>query len=302
MNRLSKFAAILALGFALPGISAQAAQTHNARGVVLQIDSAHRVLVVSCDAIPGYMDAMEMSFKVHDAKSLASLKQGQPVRFIIVTSGKKLYAEDIQRNTGANFEAEPMEAGGLTMLNAALNPASRDLAVGQPVPDFTLTDQTENQISLSQFRGKVVALTFGYSRCPNPNYCYRLSNNLAHIAKRFQTTGRSSLALMTIAIDPDHDRGEALAEYANTWKADPTVWHFLTGPLPEIKQVAQMFGMNFWYSEGVITHSLHTIIIDRQGRLAANLEGNQFTPQQLGDLVQSVMNRPGQTVSMSASR
>jgi len=42
----------------------------------------------------------------------------------------------------------------------------------------------------------------------------------------------------------------------------------------------------------LLTHPLHTVIIDRDGRLAVNLEGNQFTAKQLGDLVQSVMNRP----------
>jgi protein SCO1 len=50
--------------------------------------------------------------------------------------------------------------------------------------------------------------------------------------------------------------------------------------------------MNFWSDEGLLTHTLHTVVIDRQGRLASNIEGNQFTAQQLGDLVQTVMDRP----------
>lgn len=53
-----------------------------------------------------------------------------------------------------------------------------------------------------------------------------------------------------------------------------------------------MFGVNFWSSEGLLTHTLHTVIIDRKGKLAVNLEGNQFTAKQLGDLVESVMDRP----------
>jgi protein SCO1/2 len=48
--------------------------------------------------------------------------------------------------------------------------------------------------------------------------------------------------------------------------------------------------MNFWREEGLLTHALHTVVIDRQGRLVANLEGNRFTAQQLGDLVESVMD------------
>ena len=79
--------------------------------------------------------------------------------------------------------------------------------------------------------------------------------------------------------------------HAAAFHADPAVWHFLTGPLPEIKQVTGMFGMNFWRDEGLLTHSLHTVIIGREGNLVANLEGNQFTAQQLGDLVKTEMNR-----------
>jgi len=50
--------------------------------------------------------------------------------------------------------------------------------------------------------------------------------------------------------------------------------------------------MNFWADEGFLTHSFHTVVIDREGSLAANLEGNQFTAEQLGDLVETVLRRP----------
>jgi protein SCO1/2 len=136
-----------------------------------------------------------------------------------------------------------------------------------------------------------VLLTFGYSRCPNPDYCYRLSNNLGKVERRFSSRAGRDLVLVTIAIDPEHDQGAALSQYAAAFHADPAVWHFLTGPLPDIKQVAGMFGMNFWRDEGLLTHSLHTVVIGREGNLAANLEGNQFTAQQLGDLVKTEMNR-----------
>ena len=186
------------------------------------------------------------------------------------------------------------EAGARTALHSVMDPSASEkmVAVGEQVPDFALTDQAQKKIHLSQFQGKVVALTFGYSRCPNPNYCFRLSNNLAHVERRFHQKAGRDLVLLTIAIDPEHDQGEALTEYANTWKANPEAWHFLTGSVVEVKQVAGMFGMNFWSSEGLLTHSMHTVIIDRRGQLAVNLDGNQFTAKQLGDLVQSVMNRP----------
>jgi protein SCO1/2 len=98
------------------------------------------------------------------------------------------------------------------------------------------------------------------------------------------------LVLLTVSFDPVHDQPEVLAEAAKTWKADARTWHFLTGPLPDVKQLCGRFGVDAWTDEGLMIHSLHTVIIDRRGKLAANLEGNQFTAQQLGDLVEAVIN------------
>jgi protein SCO1 len=288
---------IAAMGLSLAllaGARVLALEQHPARGIVLEVDVAHRSLVVSCDAIPGYMDAMEMPFAVQDSKALQALQPGKTVRFTMTEREKVFYADNIQVSTAANFEAEPVEAGELSALHRAMDPTAvaKIVTVGQQVPDFALTDQAAAQIHLSQLKGKVVALTFGYSRCPNPNYCFRLSNNLSNVAQRFPDRAGRDLVLLTIMIDPEHDQGATLTQYAAVYKANPEVWHFLTGPLPEIRQVAAMFGMNFWSEEGLLTHTLHTVVIDRQGRLASNIEGNQFTAKQLGDLVQTVMLRP----------
>ncbi len=291
MRRRAAWPAVLLL--LIGWVSHAEAQEHPARGMVLSTDAAHRALTISCEAIPGYMAAMEMAFMVRDAKSLAALKPGTRVSFTIAERGKELYAESIQLITADNLESEPLQAGQLTALHNALQPADSVpvLAVGQRVPDFQLTDQAAQPVRLSQFQGKAVLLTFGYSRCPNPNYCFRLSNNLARVEKRFQSQAGRDFVLLTIAIDPEYDQGAALLKYADTWKANPQTWHFLTGPLPEIQHVAGMFSMNFWSEEGLVTHSLHTVIIDREGQLAVNLQGNAFTAEQLGDLLQTVMDR-----------
>lgn len=278
-------------GMWLASVPVRAEERHDAKGVLLQVDAAHHSMTVSCEAIPGYMDAMEMPFLVRDVKVLASLKPGTGISFTIDARGGKLYAEDIHEGATRNYESEPMQAGQLTALNEMLDPSVKAVAVGERVPDFALTDQAGKTVHLEQMKGKVVALTFGYSRCPNPNYCFRLSNNLAKVEKRFHDRTGRDLVLMTIMIDPEHDQGTTLTQYAGVWKADPERWHFLTGPQPEIKRIAGMFGMNFWRVEGAYTHSLHTVIVDRNGVLAANLEGNQFTPRELGDLVGTVMDR-----------
>jgi protein SCO1/2 len=287
-------AAALAFAIVVGAAGICGAQERAAQGIVTGLDTTKRSLVVSCDAIPGYMDAMEMSFTVRDAKMLKTIRLGMTLRFTMVEENHVLYADHLQVSTAADFGPEQMQAGALTALESALDPATSSKIVqpGQLVPDFVLTDQAGKAIHLSDLRGKVVVLTFGYSRCPFPQYCWRLSNNLGAVEKRFQARAGRDLVLITIAIDPEHDQGTVLRDYAASFRADPIDWHFLTGPIPVVKQVAGMFGMNFWRSEGLLTHSLHTAVLDRNGTLVANIEGNQFTPQQLGDLVQTVMNRP----------
>jgi protein SCO1/2 len=280
---------------------AWAADGHTVQGVLIDVDREKGSITVSCDAIPGYMEAMVMPFEVRDPAALKTIEPGATVRFTMVEQGNKDYAVDLQAVKVTNFESEPTEAGRLTFIHRTLDPTAvaKIVPVGQLVPDFTLVDQAQKPTHLEQFRGKIVALTFAYSRCPNPNYCFRLSNNLSQLSRRFHDRAGRDLVLMTIVIDPDNDRGKALERYADTWKADPETWHFLTGNLTDIRAIAERFGMNFWNDEGSWTHSFHTVVIDRDGKLAANLEGNQFTAQQLGDLVEAVLTRSNQRPNFS---
>jgi protein SCO1/2 len=240
------------------------------------------------------MDAMVMTFRVRDAGALKNLQPGGTVRFTMVEDGDKEFADQLQPIKVQNYESEPTEASRLTYLHRALDhtAAQKLIPIGGLVPNFTLTDQSNRSTQLDDFKGMVVVLSFAYSRCPNPNYCFRLSNNLAQVNRRYHSLTGHSLILLTIVIEPDHDQGQALAHYAETWKADWSAWRFLTGPLADIHAIAERFGMDFWNNEGYLTHSFHTVVIDRDGRLAANLEGNHFTSDQLGDLVGTVLERP----------
>ena len=57
-----------------------------------------------------------------------------------------------------------------------------------------------------------------------------------------------------------------------------------------MRRVCASFGIEAFPDEGLLNHSVQTAVIDRQGRLAGTVEGNQFTPEQLGDLVLAVLS------------
>lgn len=208
---------------------------------------------------------------------LEALTPSTLVDFTLVVSEGDAYAEDLRVHHYQSAELEPLQARRLQLVAPPdrANPAPDELALGQAVPDFTLADQTGRKVSLSQFAGKVVAAAFIYTSCPLPNYCFRLSNNPGRVQKRFTDVMGRDLVLLSVTMDPVHDTPDVLAKYAATWKADSRSWHFLTGPEADVKKLCLRFGVNFGQDEGALTHSLHTIVIDRQGKLAANFEGNE---------------------------
>lgn len=262
-----------------------AAGRYPVTGIVLTVDQAHHSFVASCAAIPGYMEAMSMPYSVRDDKELAGLKPGAYVDFTLVVEKERSYVQGIHPHHYESAEREPLLARRLQLLE----PPHPTVQPGQAAPDFTLTDQTGKRVALSDFAGKVVALTFIYTSCPLPDYCFRLSNNFGQVSQRLAGRMGRDLILLSVSFDPVHDQPKVLARYAATWKADPASWHFLTGSLDEVKAVTRRFGLNFWQDDGVLAHSLHTLVIDRHGRLAADFEGNQFSARQLGDYLEAAI-------------
>ena len=58
----------------------------------------------------------------------------------------------------------------------------------------------------------------------------------------------------------------------------------------DVSRVTSMFGVDFFPDEGLMNHSLHTVVIDRRGKLVSNIEGNQYTADQLVDLIKTVVD------------
>jgi len=281
---------------------AYAGQKYPASGLVVKVDPASNFLVVSCNAIPDFMEAMTMRLSVADPKELNNLSPGTMIDFNLIADADSSRAESIRVHSYQGLEPDPLAARRLKLLDRAVRTtASKPVAIGEAVPDFTLTGQNGRQVTLSSLKGKVVALDFVYTRCALPNFCFRSSNNFGNLQRRFHEYLAKDLVLLTVTFDPVHDSPDVMEKYARTWKADSKAWHFLTGAEADVRRVCDLFGEDYFPDEALMDHSLHTAIIDRRGRLVANLEGNEFTSAQLGDLVQSVLI-PNKSTPLSAGR
>jgi protein SCO1 len=270
------------------------AKRYPTKGLILKVDEAQQTMIVSCERIPGYMEAMVMPIAVRTRKELQPLVPGTMVEFTLVVDAESAHAEDIHVHGFQSLEQDPLAARRLALLSGIIDPAwsGKSIGIGQPVPDFSLIDQSRRPVKLSDFAGKTVAISFIYTRCPLPNYCFRMSSNFGRLQKRFPDAMGRKLVLLSITFDPVHDQPETLAQYASIWHADLKGWHFLTGAEPQIQTIAHRFGMDYWADEGLMVHSLHTVIVAPDGKLSANLEGNEFSADQLGDLIETIMKKP----------
>ena len=279
------------------GGPAPAVQRHQVTGMIISVDRPHRTFTASIQAIPDFMQAMTMPFEVKAEAELQGLAPGMVVQFDLVVERTTSYAERLRVVQYENTEQDPFSASRLTLLRDLAADRAKTgegaVAIGAMVPDFALIDQARRPVSLSQLRGRVVVANFIYTSCALPNFCLRLSNNLSVLQKRFARQLGRDLVLLTVTFDPTHDTPEVMAAYASQWKADVAMWKFLTGPPADVERACRLFGVHAFANEGLLDHSLHTVIIDRQGTLVANIEGNQFTAAQLGDVTADVIAKIG---------
>jgi protein SCO1/2 len=253
---------------------------HQARGLVLRVDHDARTVTVSHDAVPGYMDAMVMPFELRQSSEMTDLVPGDRIAFRIASRKGQTRIDRLQLLSAAL-------PGG----RAVANGATAAVPVGDVVPDFTLTSHHGGPVSLSSLRGKVVAVAFIYTRCPLPDYCPRLMTNFRAVQQRFAGRLNRDVVLLTITFDPQYDTSDTLRQYARRYGADEEGWHFLTGTKGDVLRVCELFGVEFWPEEGLITHTLRTAVVDRDGRLAATLEGKDYSGSQLGDLLDALLAR-----------
>jgi protein SCO1/2 len=256
------------------------------RGMVTRVDVPSRTMIVSHERIEGLMDSMVMPFEVRDAKELQDVTPGAVVEFTLTVTATTSWASKVLVRRYDSLEQDPRTARRLATMKRMAGFAATPLAIGDMVPDFSLVNQVRQPTRFASLAGKVVAMNFIYTRCALPQFCLRVTNNFGVLQKRFAPElARGRLALLTVTFDPERDTPEAMAAYAAPWRADPAQWQFLTGPVAVVRRVTTMFGVDFFPDEGLFNHSLRTAIVDRRGRLVASIEGNSYTPEQLGDLV-----------------
>ncbi len=249
-------------------------QRYDLKGKVISVDRDLKTATIAHEAIPGFMEAMTMSFVIKDEWAMSVLAPGQTVEGTLVVDGIDSWLEGIVIREAPSATAAWEPASGVTEPDP-----------GAEVPDFHLTNQDGAEIHLRQYRGRALLVTFIYTRCPLPDYCPRMSSNFARIHEAVLRNEALSarVHLLTVSFDPVNDTPAVLSKYGRERAGDRgersfELWEFATGTADEVKAITGYFGLTYYPEKNQIVHSLRTALIAPDGKLVRLWRGNEWTP------------------------
>ncbi len=279
MNRRAFVAASIAatgalsvLGCSAPTTPDPSVERHELTGRVVAVDAPSGRVTLAHKAIPGFMDAMTMELAAEPPSSIASLTPGDRIRATLVVDRGRTWIEGVERLSGDNAGFDVDDAN--------------DPEIGTVIPRLELTDQNGKRFDWERFRGRSVLVSFIYTRCPLPDYCARMTSNFESVSSMVDSLPadrRDRMALLSVTIDPEFDTPVILRAYAA--QQAPLArnferWTFATGSPEEVRAVARFFGLSYEKQSGQIIHSLRTVVVGPDNRVAAIFRGNTWTPEE----------------------
>lgn len=145
---------------------------------------------------------------------------------------------------------------------------AKPLADPPVAANFSLTDQYGQPRSLSEFRGKVVSLFFGFTHCPDicPTHLARQAEVMRQLGPQ-----ANQLVVLFVTLDPERDTPAALKSYMDAF--DPR-FIALSGTSEDTTQIAKRYKI-FWQRTPLpgsaliytIDHTTNSFVMDPQGRV-----------------------------------
>lgn len=247
-------------------------------GVVVSVDAAKKVLVVTHDEIPGYMPAMTMEFLVSGGDA-AVAKPGQKIRAEMIPSKDGDFR--LEKIWPADQAVVAAVSAGATVLRQDTFTRGKNAyrEIGEAVPDFTLYDQEGRVVQGARFRGKMVMMNFIFTRCPVATMCPASTAKMMGTQKQAKDAGVTQVEFVSITLDPTYDTPGVLKEYATTRGIDTGNFSFLTGPETAVRDLLTQFGVIAELKGELIQHTLATLLIGPDGKIVHRADGSAWEPK-----------------------
>jgi protein SCO1/2 len=258
--------------------------SYDAQGIVEKISEDRHQVTIHHQAIPNYMMEMTMDFPVKDPNELQGLFAGDKVTFTLNVSDDDAWVTHLER-TGHTDQVPS---------DVVADDEVPKLKPGDMVPDSELISEDGHPIHFSDFRGKAVAFTFFFTRCPLPNYCPLMNKNFGQTRTLLKTAkGPENWELLSISFDSDFDQPNVLSSYGKFYRGDDAShWLFASASSKTLAELAPRVGLMLMRQDNNISHNLRTIVVDTNGRLFCQFNDNLWTAQQLAEALTKASRIP----------
>ena len=284
MRLLLAIVVVICAGLA-EGCQSAPEKHYSIQGEVISEDPAKKLLTVKHGDIPGLMPAMTMTYQVAEPKQIETLKPGDKISADLVVSESKGRLEKIVLLSKGDGKSSP----GTTQ---------RIPEKGDAAPNFALVNQNGESIHLADYHGKVLLVTFIYTRCPLPDFCPRMNENFRAVQKLLQDTPGATqrTEFLSISFDPEHDTPAVLKHYASLYKKSAPGeksfdWQFAAPSVKDLPQLAQFFGLVYRPEQAQIVHSLSTTVIGPDGKVEKWYSDNEWTPADAAQAMAEAIHR-----------
>jgi protein SCO1/2 len=244
------------------------------RGQIVEVNKERGTLTVHHEEIPNFMPAMVMEFKVSPG-DLATAKPNAHIRGWLYRSGDDWVLEKIWPDDDATRRAVEAATEALKQDTAIRGPRPYR-EVGEQAPDFALYDQDGRVVQASRFLGRRIVLNFIFTRCPDPKMCPASTAKMMALQAGAKEEGIANIEFISITLDPKYDTPGILRQYADNHGIDTTNFSFLTGPQIAVTNLMAQLGVVAIEKDGLITHSLATLLIDESGKIIHREDGTQW--------------------------
>jgi protein SCO1 len=268
-------------------------------GRIISIDAQAQSASIDGDLIQGFMEPMVMTYTFKPASALRQLSPGDSISAEVVVVDH----DPRDENADADYWLEHVKVTRRGPQPPANGPKSFHMpSAGEEVPDFAFTNQDGKPVSLHQFRGKVLLVTFIYTRCPFADFCPRMSSNFESIYKQLGSSpSLADAQLLSVSFDPEHDTPKVLRNYgfsvANTHDAALfRKWEFAVPKAADLPKIAEFFALTVKPEGGLITHNLSTAVIGPDGKIVNWYHGGDW---QVSDLIKDAASARAQKAASS---
>ena len=254
---------------------------YEVKGTIHEINLDKNEVIISHDTIQGLMYPMIMPFTLTDINEMNSFKRGDSVHFDFLWAKNGTQAK--------NFKY--IEEGYIPVRDKFFSDQFSIKEIGDTLDNVTLLDLDSNKISLHQYNGDYLFISYIFSRCPMPNLCPAIFMKNKILANEF--IDEKKIKFILVSFDYKYDTPSVLKDLYETSMDVNTNLEVLssTGYIEDIYQLVKQSGGDFWGVErGKIGHKLVSILVGPQKEVLGVWNGDKWEVSKVSNSISMIIN------------